>query len=76
MTRKELVAELMKLDPEERMQAAEELWESVANDPGGPFALSEEEIKEIRRRAAELERDPSIGIPWEVVRARLLAKFG
>jgi putative addiction module component (TIGR02574 family) len=76
MTRKELVAELLKLDAEERLQAAEELLHSVANDPDDPFALSEEQIAEIERRAAELERDPSIGIPWEVVRARLIDKFG
>lgn len=76
MTRKELVTELLKLDAEERLQAAEELLQSVANDPDDPFALSEEQIAEIERRAAELERDPSIGIPWEVVRTRLIDKFG
>ncbi len=76
MTRKELVAELLKLDAEERLQAAEELLQSVADDPDDPFALSDEQIAEIERRAAELERDPSIGIPWEVVRARLIDKFG
>lgn len=76
MTRSEILAELMKLDPEERMQVAEELWESVANEPDSPFALSDEKLAEIKRRDAELEADPSIGISWEAVRARLLAKFG
>jgi len=73
MTRSELVAELLKLDPEERRRAAEELWESVAEED---FALSEEQMQEIERRMEEHERDPSTAIPLDVVRARLLAKYG
>ncbi|HEY4114975.1 MAG TPA: addiction module protein [Rhizomicrobium sp.] len=76
MTRTELIGELLKLSAEERLEAAEELWESVVDDPESPFALSAEQIKEVERRAEELGRDPSSGIPWETVRARLLAKFG
>lgn len=73
MSRNELVAELLKLDPEERMRAAEELWQSVS---GEAFELSAGEMKEIERRMEDHERDPSSAIPWDVVRARLLAKFG
>ena len=75
MTRKELVGQLLQLSPDERMQAAEELWESVANEPDGPFELSPEQLEELDRRMEEHECDPSSAIPWEVVRARLLAKF-
>ena len=75
MTRSELVAELLKLDAEERLQAAEELWESVANGPDAPHGLSDEQVAEIERRIEEHERDPSSAIPWEVVRARLWARF-
>lgn len=71
MTRSELVAELLKLDPEERRLAAEELWDSVASDIDVSHEFSEEELAEIERRAAELEADPSIGIPWEVLREEL-----
>jgi putative addiction module component (TIGR02574 family) len=73
MTRSELVAELLKLDPDERMQVAEELWQSAA---GAEFTLSDEQIQEIERRMDEHERDPTTAIPWEVVRTRLTAKFG
>ncbi|MBV9993062.1 MAG: addiction module protein [Alphaproteobacteria bacterium] len=76
MTRSELVAELMKLDPEERRLAAEELWDSVASDVDVSHEFSEEELAEIERRIEEHERDPSTAIPWETVRARLLAKYG
>ena len=75
MTRKELVGQLLQLSPDERMQAAEELWESVVNAPDGPFELSQEQSEELDRRIEEHERDPSSAIPWEIVRARLLAKF-
>jgi putative addiction module component (TIGR02574 family) len=75
MTRSELVAELMKLDPQERIQAAEELWQSVAEE-GVSHEFSDEQLQEIERRLDEHERDPSTAIPWEVVRARLLAKYG
>jgi putative addiction module component (TIGR02574 family) len=75
MTRSELVGELLKLASEERLQAAEELWESLLNDPQGPFELSEEQAKELERRMADHERDPTTAIPWEVVRAELLARL-
>ena len=75
MTRSELVAELMKLDPEERRLAAAELWDSVA-DEDVSHEFSPEELAEIDRRAAEFEADPSIGIPWEDVRAELRKRHG
>lgn len=73
MTRSELVAELLKLDPQERRLAAEELWDSVENDDA---PLTPAQAAEVKRRLDEHERDPSTAIPWEVVRARLIAKFG
>ncbi len=76
MTRDELVDQLLKLSSEERLQAAEELWDSVIEDPDGLFALQKRQMKEIERRMKDHERDPSTAIPWEVVRARLLSRFG
>jgi putative addiction module component (TIGR02574 family) len=73
MTRSEILDELRKLDPEERAQLIEELWESVEEDD---FFLTDEQAAEIERRAAELEADPSIGIPWEEIRADLRKRFG
>jgi putative addiction module component (TIGR02574 family) len=74
MTRSELVAELLKLDAEERLQAAEELWESVAK-ADALHGLSDEQLKEIESRIEEHERDPSTAIPWEVAKAELLSRF-
>ncbi len=72
MTRQELRAELLKLDVEERIELAEFLWESVG-DAG--FSLTDEQAAELDRRMKEVEDDPSIGIPWEQVRADLLKRF-
>lgn len=66
--------DLFKLSPAERMQLAVDLWDSVADDPDNLPPLSEEELAEIERRLAELERDPSIGQPWSEVRALLWSR--
>ncbi len=76
---KHLLAELMQLSPAERLDLAEKLWESV--DPNDPavtddvWSPTEEQMREVERRIAEHERDPSRAIPWEEVRARLWARF-
>jgi putative addiction module component (TIGR02574 family) len=75
MTRSELVAELMKLDPEERRLAAEELWDSIAEEDV-LREFSDEELAEIERRDAEFQADPSTAIPWEDIRAELRKRYG
>jgi len=72
MTRQEIMAELLKLDVEERIELAEFLWDS-ARDENLP--LTEAQAAEIERRLAEHERDPSTAVPWEIVRARLWSRF-
>ena len=69
----------MQLTPTERLDIAEQLWDSVhppgSIRPGEEFVLTDEQKAELDRRIAEHERDPSSAIPWEVVRARLRAKY-
>ena len=38
--------------------------------------LTEAQRAELDRRLAEFEADPSIAVPWEVVRERLIAHLG
>jgi putative addiction module component (TIGR02574 family) len=71
---KALLAELMELSPSERIELAEDLWESV--DPGDLPPLTAEQQQEIERRLAEYARDPSRASSWEEVKARLWARFG
>jgi putative addiction module component (TIGR02574 family) len=71
---KALLAELLELTPAERIQLAEDLWDSISPEDMPP--LTEEQQQEIERRLAEHARDPSRASSWEEVRARLWARFG
>ena len=71
---KALLAELMELNAAERIQLAEDLWDSIAPEDLPP--LTAEQQQEIDRRLAEHARDPSRASSWEEVRARLWARFG
>lgn len=66
-----LVAELLKLSPEERIQLAGELWDSVTKDSANLPPLSDAQRRETERRLAEHARDPASALPWDEVRARL-----
>jgi putative addiction module component (TIGR02574 family) len=54
----------------ERIQLAEDLWDSVATETGG-FPLTAAQQAELDRRLADLESDPGAGDSWETVRARI-----
>lgn len=49
------------LTPEERIELAEQLWDSL--EPSG-ISLSEDNASELRRRRAALEADGVLGRPW------------
>ncbi len=68
-----LLKELMELSPEERIQLAEDLWDSIAQDELPP--LTDAQKKEIDRRIEEHERDPSTALPWDEVRKWLWSNY-
>lgn len=65
------VSDLLHLSIAERIQLAEDLWDSVAAHPEQVEA-TQEQLAEIERRLAELDESPDDGEPWEEVKARLL----
>lgn len=67
--------ELLKLSVPERIQLAEDLWDSIAAEPEA-LPLTEAQRAKIERRLAEHDRDPGSAIPWDEVRARLHQRFG
>jgi putative addiction module component (TIGR02574 family) len=71
-----LVTELLKLTPAERIQLAEDLWDSVAAKPEDVPPLTDAQREEIQRRLDEHERDPAQAVSWEEVRARLWSRLG
>jgi putative addiction module component (TIGR02574 family) len=70
---KALLKELMELTPAERIQLAEDLWDSIAADEMPP--LNDDQMEEMDRRFAEHERDPSSAVPWEDVRKWLWSRY-
>ncbi len=69
------LTELLKLSVPERIQLAENLWDSIAAEPDA-LPLTDAQRAEIERRLAEHDRDPTSAIPWEEVRVRLRQRFG
>ncbi len=66
--------ELLKLSVSERIQLAEDLWDSIAAEPDA-LPLTDAQRAEIEHRLAKHDRDPESAIPWEEVRARLRQQF-
>jgi putative addiction module component (TIGR02574 family) len=71
-----LAATLLKLSPAERLQLAEDLWDSVAAEPSDLPPLTEAQCREIERRLAEHAKDPTRAADWQDVRARLWSRLG
>lgn len=62
--------DISRLSIAERIQLAEDLWDSVAAETGG-LPLTAAQSAELDRRLAALARDPEAGESWPVVRARI-----
>jgi putative addiction module component (TIGR02574 family) len=78
MTLKQLEAAALNLPIRERIRLAQELWDSIIPEAEAEpdlLPLTEEQIREIGRRLAEHERDPSSAVPWEEAKARLQSRF-
>lgn len=63
------------LTAEERVQLAQDLWESLEPEERD-WPLSEAQKAELDRRLEKYERNPGAGQPWEKVRDRLKKKHG
>ncbi len=61
------------LSAEDRLALAEAIWESVAREVECA-PLSEGQRKELERRLADSIARPDAVTPWEVVKARALAR--
>jgi putative addiction module component (TIGR02574 family) len=65
---------LDKLSRDERLALVQELWDSIAAEPG-PSLLTEAQREELLRRADEDDANPDDVIPWEEVKAKARAGF-
>ncbi len=65
-----LEIDINKLSPDERLDLIEELWDSLSADPSN-IPLTDAQAKELDRRLDEMEKDTTLGIPWENVLAQI-----
>jgi len=67
-----LLEEAKRLSVRERIELAEALWDSIAEDAdAGVLPIPESHRAELDRRLADFEAHPESGSPWSEVRARL-----
>ena len=59
--------------PLERIQLAEDIWDSVTEVPES-IELTDEETEELERRLQAYHDDPHAGSPWEIVKQRLRSR--
>ncbi|HEY4773263.1 MAG TPA: addiction module protein [Xanthobacteraceae bacterium] len=71
-----LLSELLQLSPAERIQLAEDLWDSVCAWPENLPEITDSQRAEIERRLAEHKSEPDAAISWDEVRARLWSRLG
>jgi len=56
----------------ERLRLIGEIWDSLS--PAAQIQLTEDQRRELDRRIAAADADPSAGTPWEEVKARLRSR--
>lgn len=65
-----LIDEIRKLSVGQRVQLVEDIWDTLSEEDAD-LALSEVQVAELDARRDQLLADPSLGISWEVAKARL-----
>lgn len=65
-----VIQDFKQLPVSERIQIAEDLWDTIAEDAIG---LNPTHREELDRRLDALEALPEAGTPWNIARQRILA---
>ena len=61
------VDQLLEIPPAERVKLAQELWDSVAQNPD-QVALTREQREELDRRLEAIEKNPNAGSSWDSIK--------
>jgi putative addiction module component (TIGR02574 family) len=67
------LADVLELSVSERIQLAEDIWDSLATMPQ-PVLLTEAQREEHDRRLEDYHQHPNEGTPWETVKSRILGR--
>jgi len=65
------LADVLELSVPERIQLAEDIWDSIAALPQ-PVSLTEAQRQELDRRLENYRANPNDEIPWETVKRQIL----
>ena len=64
-------AEILDLSVSERIQLAEDIWDSIATVPDSVY-LTEKQKEELGSRLKAYAKNPNSGSPWAEVKQRIL----
>jgi putative addiction module component (TIGR02574 family) len=67
--------EILRLSVAERIQLAEDIWDSIAADPAA-LPLSDAQRQELDRRLESYAQNPDEGLPWEELREKVRKSRG
>ena len=72
-----MLDELLKLPPNERIEIAQALWDSVSDDDHEvAVVLTDDQVAELDRRWAALQADPDSAISLDEMKRRLRERRG
>ncbi len=63
------------LSPSEKLQLVEDLWDDLAASPE-EIPIHDWQKEELKRRKANLEKNPASGLTWEDVKRRVRKRYG
>ena len=66
------VANLLELSVSERIQFAEDIWDSIAT-VSEAVHITEKQKEELDRRLEAYHRNPKLGSPWNEVKKRIIS---
>ena len=66
------VADLLELSVSERIQFAEDIWDSIAT-VSEAVHITEKQKEELNRRLEAYHRNPNLGSPWNEVKKRIIS---
>lgn len=66
--------DFLKLSVAERIQLAEDIWDSIAAESPESMGLTPDQLQAVQVRLEEHDQDPASAAPWDQVRAELFQR--